>query len=61
MGEVLDPRTPIDNVSLYSADGEAEIGLTGQHEALVRFIRTLETATGAAPVVGEGEILRIRG
>lgn len=60
MGQVIRPRTRIDNVSLYSADGEAEIGLTGQHEALVRFVRALEAALAASGPPGDDGILRIR-
>lgn len=45
---VLPPRGPIDYISLFSADGEAEIGLTGQAEALVRFIACLEAAVASA-------------
>ncbi len=58
MPEVRPPRGPIDYVSLYSADGEVEIGLTGQHEALVRFIRRLEPAVASAKSGANG-ILRI--
>jgi hypothetical protein len=38
------PRWPIDHVSLYSSDSQAEIGITGQVEALARFSHGLEAA-----------------
>jgi len=57
--DARDPRYPVDWISLYPADGEAEISLTGQHEALVRFIRRLETAVAASGPGIEGQILRI--
>lgn len=53
------PRSPVDWVSLYGADGEAEISLTGQRDALVRFIRRLEAAVQASGPGSPGEILRI--
>jgi len=46
--QLLPPRGPIDYISLFSADGEAEIGLTGQSEALVRFIGCLEAGVASA-------------
>lgn len=60
--ELRIPRAPIDYLALYSADGEAEIGLTGQIEALHRFIPALEAAvTSAPPPDPVTRILRIRG
>jgi hypothetical protein len=53
------PRTRIDHVNLYTADGEAHIGLTGQHEALVRFIPKLEQAVRDAGSPGNDRILRV--
>jgi hypothetical protein len=41
------PRRAVDHVSLYASDGKTEIGLTGQHEALVRFIPKLEAAAAS--------------
>jgi hypothetical protein len=41
-GQLRPARTDVDYVSLYSGDGTVEIGLTGQHEALLRFIPALE-------------------
>jgi hypothetical protein len=60
MGEVLFPRNPIDNISLYSADGEAEISLTGQHESMVRFLGKLEGALARMVPESDGGILRIK-
>jgi hypothetical protein len=60
IGQPLPPRTKIDNVSLYSADGEAEISLTGQHESMVRFIGALEVAVAGSGLPGTDGILRIR-
>lgn len=57
--DARDPRSLVDWVSLYPADGEAEISLTGQHEALVRFVRRLEAAVEASDPPPAGGILRI--
>jgi hypothetical protein len=54
------PRWPIDRVSLFSADGEVEIGLTGQHEAVVRFANKLEAAVQIAERPHPGEIMRLQ-
>jgi hypothetical protein len=56
----LPARAPIDRVSLFSPDGEVEIGLTGQHEAAVRFARRLDAAVQVAERGAPGEILRLR-
>ena len=61
VGTFSTPRAPVDHVSLFSADGEAEIGLTGQHEALCRFIRRLEDAAASSGTPDSKGILRIRG
>jgi hypothetical protein len=42
------PRTEVDRISLFSPDGEVEIGLTGQHEAVVRFASQLDAAVQVA-------------
>jgi hypothetical protein len=57
--ELLPPRGPIDYISLFSADGEAEIGLTGQALSLVRFIERLQEAVAAAGPPGPKGILQI--
>jgi len=57
--DARDPRSPVDWVSLYPADGEAEISLTGQHEALVRFVVRLEAAVAASDPPPAGGILKI--
>jgi hypothetical protein len=57
--ELLPPRGPIDHISLFSADGEAELGLTGQVEALTRFIGFLEAAVASAVDPGANGILVI--
>jgi hypothetical protein len=54
------PRAPVDRVSLFSPDGEAEIGLTGQWEAAVRFGLRLEGALQASERPAEGEIMKLR-
>lgn len=54
------PRAPVDRVSLFSPDGEAEIGLTGQWEASVRFGLRLEGGLQASERPADGEIMRIR-
>jgi hypothetical protein len=56
----LPARAQIDRVSLFSPDGEVEIGLTGQHEAAVRFARRLDAAVQVAERGAPSEILRLR-
>ena len=51
------PRGPIDYVSLYAADGETEIGLTGQHDALTRFVRKLEASAATAQPNAKGILI----
>jgi hypothetical protein len=53
------PRWPIDYVSLYSADSQAEIGITGQFEALARFGRGLEAAVASSNAVNAKGVLQI--
>jgi hypothetical protein len=60
IGLPLPPRTKVDNVSLYSGDGEAEISLTGQHESMVRFISALEAAVARSGPPGANGIPRIQ-
>lgn len=60
MGHALPPRTVLDHVSLFSADGEAEIGLTGQHESLVRFVGALQRAVESSGTPGPRGILKIQ-
>jgi hypothetical protein len=55
----LPPRAPIDRVSLFSPDGNVEIGLTGQHDAAVRFAGQLDAAVEIADRE-PGEIMRLR-
>ncbi|MCV0384754.1 MAG: hypothetical protein K5799_15135 [Erythrobacter sp.] len=57
--EWREPRSPIDWISLFPADGEAEISLTGQHESLVRFMKRLEAAVAASGPPSGGAVLRI--
>jgi hypothetical protein len=52
------PRRAIDYVSLFAADGSTEIGLTGQHEALVRFVLRLEHGAMSGHLDASG-ILRL--
>lgn len=54
-----DPLAPIDHVDLFSADGKAHIGLTGQHEAVVLFARKLEQVVRDAEDPGPDRILHI--
>lgn len=54
------PRAAVDRVSLFSPDGEAEIGLTGQWEAAVQFGLRLEGALQASQRPTEGEIMKVR-
>lgn len=54
------PRAPVDRVSLFSPDGEAEIGLTGQWEAAVQFGLRLEGGLQASERPTEGEIMKVR-
>jgi hypothetical protein len=53
------PRWPIDHVSLYSSDSQAEIGITGQVEALARFGRGLEAAVGSSTETNARGVLQI--
>jgi hypothetical protein len=53
------PRSPIDYVSLYSSDSQAEIGITGQVEALARFSHGLEAATASSTATNRQGILQI--
>lgn len=53
------PRWVIDHVSLYSADSQAEIGITGQLEALARFSHGLEAAVASSTLVKASGILQI--
>lgn len=54
------PRAPVDRVSLFSPDGAAEIGLTGQWEAAVRFGLRLQGALQTSERPAEGEIMKVR-
>lgn len=53
------PRGRIDWISLYSPEEEAEISLTGQDEALLRFITKLGRAVEASPPPIAGGILKV--
>jgi hypothetical protein len=53
------PRWPIDHVSLYSSDSQAEIGITGQLEALARFGHGLEAAVASSTAVNARGLLQI--
>ena len=53
------PRGPIDYISLFSANGEYEISLTGQHQALVRFVGRLEEGVMKALAAPRAGIARI--
>lgn len=53
------PRWQIDYVSLYSSESQAEIGITGQLEALARFSRGLESAVASSTETNAHGILRI--
>jgi hypothetical protein len=54
------PRAFVDRISLFSPDGAIEIGLTGQHESVVRFAAQLDAAIHVASErSAPGEILRL--
>jgi hypothetical protein len=53
-------RAQVDRVSLFSPDGEVEIGITGQWESAVRFGLRLDGALQASKRPPTGEIMRIR-
>jgi hypothetical protein len=53
-------RAQVDRVSLFSPDGEVEIGITGQWESAVRFGLRLDGALQASERPPTDEIMRIR-
>lgn len=54
------PRARVDRVSLFSPNGEAETGLTGQWETAVRFGLRLEEALQTSERLADGEIMKLR-
>ena len=58
-GAAEQPRAPVDRVTLFSPDGEVEIGITGQWEAAVRFAFRLAGAIQIAERPAEGERIAI--
>jgi hypothetical protein len=59
-GAELPPRSPVDRVSLFSPDGEVEIGITGQWEVVVRFAYRLDAAVQASERPADGDIMKIQ-